>query len=77
MPLQMFKVKDFLKLFINFFFKKTWVFELILRDFKEKVLFLFLPTIERRILQCRILKAIIRRPIRIGLQMIAFRIKIL
>ena len=41
MPLQMFKAKDFLKLFIKLFFLKTWVFELILRDFKEKVLFPF------------------------------------
>ena len=41
MPLQMFKVKDFLKLFIKIYFFKTWVFELILQDFKEKVLFPF------------------------------------
>ena len=31
----------FLETISKNFFKKTWVFELILRDFKEKVLFPF------------------------------------
>ena len=31
------------------YFLKTWVFELILRDFKEKVLFLFWPKNEEKL----------------------------
>ena len=41
MPLQMFEVEDFLKLHIYKKKIKTWVFELISRDFKENVLFPF------------------------------------